>query len=138
MSESKIYGQLLRTAYGLDEITIHGVDDVVYEDMERGVKEVELMQRELAKKYTRISKESLIQLETKSRISIVRIRMNVSGAITEALKSSKLKNASKDITDNLKELRSRLGYDEYDITAIEKLISQVWVIFIENELSNGS
>lgn len=138
MNESKIYGQLLRTAYGMDGINAHGVDDDVYADMERGVKQVELMQREFAKNDTCSSKESLIQLETKARISIVRIRMNVSGAITEALKSSKLKNASKDITDNLKELRSRLGYDEYDITAIEKLISQVWVIFIENELSNGS
>jgi len=138
MSESKIYGQLLRTAYGIDGINVRGVDDDAYEDMERGVKEAELMQEGLTKKDMRISRESLYQLEIKARISIVRIRMNVSGAITESLKSSKLKDASKDIIDNLKELRSRLSYDEYDITVIEKLISQVWIIFIENELSTGN
>lgn len=134
--KSLLYEHLIKTAYNTERHGARGKADAdVYRGMEHALSEVELQKAAIKNGQSPISTKSIEDLEYKARVSIAKVRGNVSAAISEALQNTNLKYSSEETKQNLIGLQSKLNINEYNKDIIDDVISEVWDIFRENKLA---
>jgi ribosomal protein L25 (general stress protein Ctc) len=95
--KAMIYEYLVCAAYNTERHGARGKADAdVYRDMEHALREVELQKEAIKKRETPVSTKSVDQLEYDARVATATVRENVSDAIGEALRNTKLKYATEE------------------------------------------